>query len=186
MPILTILYNFPIIRAHYLVLSGFLFMGEKEIWKDIHGYEGMYQVSNLGRVKSFIGISERILKHNAGNRGYFFFRLYKNRKPKTFTTHQLVAMSFLGHVPNGHELVVNHKNLNKHDNRVENLEIITQRENCNLKHIKSSSKYVGVCWDKQRNKWFSYIYMNGKRKHLGRFINEYDAHLAYEKALSEL
>ena len=56
------------------------------------------------------------------------------------------------------KLVVNHINNNKLDNRLENIEIVTSRENSNLKHIKSSSKYVGVSWCKKRNgKWHSSI-----------------------------
>ena len=167
-----------------------------EVWKDIKEYENLYKISNLGRVKSlnrlikekrgFREIKERILKQGSDSGGYKQVNLYKDKKPKRILVHKLVAVAFLNHKPKETKLVVNHINFNKVDNRVENLEIITQRENTNLKHIKSSSKYVGVCWHKRIQKWRSRIVINGKSKHLGNFKNEYDAHLSYQKALKEL
>ena len=167
----------------------------EEIWKDIPNYEGYYQASNLGRIKSLKRMvkgknslrvqNERILKQFFDFHGYCVVSLYKD-KYKRFKTHQLVAMAFLNHKPCGHKLVVNHINFDKKDNRLENLEIVTQRENANLKRFKSSSEYVGVNWYKRSNKWVAKIWVNGKKKHLGYFINEYDAHLAYQKALNEL
>lgn len=156
-----------------------------EIWKDIKGFEGLYQVSNLGRVKRLGNNAtrkERVL--NGCKYRYLGVYLFKDNAKNIKYIHQLVAIAFLNHIPCGHKLVVNHKNLNKHDNRVENLEIITQRENANFKHIKSSSKYTGVGWNKLAKKWKATIGINGKNRHLGYFINEYDAHLAYEKALN--
>ena len=82
--------------------------------------------------------------------------------------------------------MVNHKNLNKLDNSIENLEIITNRENSNLKHIKSSSRFTGVSWSNHTNKWESSIYIDGKSVKLGYFINELDAHNAYQKKLNEI
>jgi hypothetical protein len=55
-----------------------------------------------------------------------------------------------------------------------------------LSHIKSSSKYVGVCWHKGSNQWRAQIFIQGKRKHLGYYKNEYDAHLSYQKELELL
>lgn len=164
-----------------------------EIWKDIPSYEGIYQASNLGIIKSLYRITisktgikksykERILKSNSC-RDYCFLRLSKNGKPKGFWVHQLVAMAFLGHVPCKHKLVVNHINFCKTDNRVENLEIITARENLNRKHLSSSSKYTGVTWIKKTKKWQSRIVINGKIKHLGSFDSEIEASEHYEKAL---
>jgi hypothetical protein len=168
----------------------------QEIWKDIPNYEGYYQVSNLGRVKSL----ERKVKHSKGgvmvrkqkilkvsdNRGYLRCLLCKNKKNKTFRVHQLVAMAFLNHVPCGHKLVVNHINFNRADNRVENLELITNRKNCNQKHLKSSSQYTGVYWNKNNKNWAAGIRFNGKKKYLGSFEDEYDAHLAYQSKLNEI
>lgn len=153
-----------------------------EIWKEIKGYEG-YEISSTGRVKSLKGKYERILKSAINMHGYYFVGLSKNGKVTTKKVHQLVAIAFLNHVPNGFILVINHINIDKLDNRVENLEIVTMRENSNQKHLKSSSKYIGVCWHKGCKKWQSIIKINGKQKHLGLFVNEIEASNAYQKAL---
>lgn len=156
-----------------------------EIWKEIEGYNGDYLISNQGRVKSlkkFKGNTELILKKMNNSKGYHIVGLSKG-KSKTFEVHKLVAIYFLNHVPCGYDLVVNHKDFDKHNNCHDNLEIVPQRENTNLKHIEHSSKYTGVNWYKITGKWQSGIKINGKRKHLGYFDNEYDAHIAYEKAL---
>lgn len=168
---------------------------ENEIWKDIPNYEGMYQASSLGNIKSLSreiwctrnnGYSvrkERILKNSINDMGYKMVGISKDNKSKTRKTHQLVAEAFLNHIPCGYRLVVNHKNFIRTDNRVENLEIVTVRENCNMKHLKSSSKYTGVCWEKDTSKWTSQIHVNGVKKKLGRFKTEEEASEYYENAL---
>lgn len=103
---------------------------ETEIFKDIEGYEGLYQISNLGNVKSLnyhrTG-KERILKPAKKDNGYLFIGLHKNRNIKYFLIHRLVASSFL---PNPNKLKeINHINENKIDNRVENLEWINHKDN---------------------------------------------------------
>lgn len=153
-----------------------------EIWKNIIGYEN-YQVSNFGNVKSLKWNKEKFLKFSIDAYGYFIVGLSDKGKDKTRTVHQLVAEAFLRHSPCGYRLIINHIDFNRQNNRVENLEIVTARENCNKKHIKSSSIYTGVSWHKNRNKWIASILINKKSKHLGYFINEYDAHLAYENEL---
>lgn len=169
----------------------------KEEFKDIPGYEGLYQVSNLGNVKSLSRIKlnrgkypqrleEIILKTGITGCGYKAVCLRKDGAQKTLKNHKLVAIAFLNHVPCGYKLVVNHKNLDKLDNRLENLEIVTQRENANHKHIKSTSEYTGVSWAKDRNKWRAVIKIGNKNNHLGSFDSEIDAHNAYQKALNEL
>lgn len=170
----------------------------EEIWKDIPKYEGHYQASNLGRIKSLqrkrkhpsgtgtTTVKERILKAAVSPMGYLTLRLSKDGKKKTLTVHKLVAMAFLNHTPCGHKMVVNHINFNKQDNRVCNLEIVTQRENANRKHLKSTSDFVGVYWAKGKNKWGSSIILNGKQKHLGYFKKEIEAHNAYQNKLKEI
>lgn len=152
-----------------------------EEWKDIPEYEGLYQVSNLGNVKSLKFGKQKLLKPQINSRGYYQVRLWKNSKGSIIKVHQLVAMSFLNHIRNGLKLVVNHIDLDKTNNHIHNLEVITQRENANMKHIKTSSSYVGVCWDKSNNKWKSSITINGKLKHLGLFESELDASNAYQE-----
>ena len=164
---------------------------ENEIWKPVVSYEFKYEISNFGRLKSLNYNNtgkECLMKLSIGKQGYYVIGLSDSNKQiklKTFKIHQLVAMAFLGHIPCGYKKVVNHINFNQLDNRVENLEIVTFRENTNKKHIKSSSQYVGVSWNKRDKKWISHISLNNKRFYLGSFKNEYDAHLAYEKALKE-
>jgi hypothetical protein len=157
-----------------------------EIWKDVIGYEGSYQVSNLGRVKSLKCNRKKILKLSINSVGYLRVNLCKNKRSVNRTIHQLVAESFLNHVPNGYKLVVDHINNNKLDNRVDNLRITTNRENTYKIQFNYSSKYKGVCWHKKNNKWISRISINGKNKTLGCFVNEFDAHLAYQTALNTL
>lgn len=111
----------------------------KEIWKDIKGYEGLYQVSNLGRVKSL----ERIIldsfctrqfkgkilsptQHN-GKQPYYYVTLSKEHKSHKEFIHRLVAITFINNPKNLRQ--VNHKNGNTHDNNVNNLEWVTNRDN---------------------------------------------------------
>lgn len=168
-----------------------------EEWRDVPNYFGLYHISDLGRVKSLSKIKlnqginafyskEKILKGAVLKSGYVSVALVFDNNQKTFKIQQLVAMAFLNHIPCGYELVINHKNFIRTDNRKLNLEVITPRENGNKKHIKSSSQYTGVSWVKCRNKWSSKIFINGKNKHLGIFVNEIDAHNAYQEALNNL
>lgn len=169
-----------------------------EFWKDIKEYEGLYQISSFGLVKSLSRIikwgkgemisKERILKNTLRySGGYYRVELYSNCKPKTIDIHILVAIHFLGHTPCGHNLVIDHIDRNKLNNNVSNLRIVSMREN-NSNHDKSktSSRFVGVNLDKKKNNWMARIYIDGKSKYLGNFENEIDAHLAYEKALKSL
>ena len=103
-----------------------------EEWKDIKGYEGIYQISNKGRVKSLnynrTG-KEKIREGTVDNTGYKIISLSKNGKEKKYSIHRLVAQAFL---PNPDNLpVVNHKDENKLNNNVENLEWCTHKYNCN-------------------------------------------------------
>lgn len=111
-----------------------------EVWKDIPGYEGYYQVSNMGRVKSLDRKIKRIngtIQHRKGvilkqcihKTGYLIAVLCKNRHNKTIRVHRIVAKSFVNNPYNKKE--VNHKNENIIDNRVENLEWTTPKENSN-------------------------------------------------------
>lgn len=168
-----------------------------EIWKDVIGYEGLYQVSDLGRVKSLsrvinrLGgrkytVRERILKPTPDGRGYLTVGLRRNKKRKTFCVHSLVAMSFLDYIPDGtHKLVVDHIDNDKTNNRLVNLQIISQRENCS-KDKRGSSRFTGVYWNKRRGKWRAGIKIKGKDIHLGYFKDESEASKTYQNKLKEL
>lgn len=112
----------------------------KEVWKDISGYEGLYQISDFGNVKSITRMvksnhgnfrlqREKLLKVRLNNKGYYTVILYKDSHPKTFFVHRLVAIAF---IPNENDLPeVNHIDENKLNNYVENLEWVTHKENLN-------------------------------------------------------
>ena len=99
----------------------------KEIWKDIKDYEGLYQVSNLGRVKRIT--TGRVLKPLKHANGYLMVKLSKNSIVYTKTVHRLVAEAF---IPNPeHKSEINHIDENKTNNNVSNLEWMTRKENIN-------------------------------------------------------
>jgi len=100
------------------------------IWKDISGYEGLYQVSNTGIVRNIRSDKKGILKGSDNGHGYLQFSLYKTGKIKTYKAHRLVANAFIPNTDNKQD--VNHKDGNKYNNKVENLEWVTKSEN--LKH----------------------------------------------------
>lgn len=119
-------------------------MSQPEEWRDIEGYEGLYQVSSLGRVRTlpkpmFYGASSNVRNHESAIRamrimkarkklnGYLQISLFRNGKPRTFTIHRLVAKTFL---PNPHKYpYINHKDEDKSNNTVDNLEWCTPSYN---------------------------------------------------------
>ena len=98
-----------------------------EIYKDIPGYEGLYQISNLGNVKS-LKRNKILAKNNNGN-GYLYACLSKDGQAKNYYIHRLVSQAFIPNPDNKPE--VNHKDENKENNCVENLEWVTSKENTN-------------------------------------------------------
>ena len=164
-----------------------------EIWKDIKGYEGSYEVSNFGRVKSLERksscgrqLNERILKTPPDAYGYYHCNLHKNGNQKLFKVHKLVAITFLNHKPDGHKIVVDHIDNNKKNNRADNLQLISTRENTSKDKKGYLSEYVGVTWHKAANKWQAQIKIDDKLKYLGLFSNELQAAQAYQLALNKI
>lgn len=111
-----------------------------EIFKDIEGYEGLYQVSNLGNIKSLHCNKEKIMKPTirSNNYQYYFVGLLKDGKRKYFAVHRLVAMMFIPN-PNNYEQV-DHLDGNKLNNNVKNLEWVTPKENTNRAWKKGLAK----------------------------------------------
>ena len=115
---------------------------EQEIWKDVKGYEGLYQASINGKIKSINHIRKngtneyvqkgKILKFNLNSNGYYRVRLSKNGIAKTYRVNRLIALTFIENPLN--KKTVNHINGNKLDNRVENLEWATEREQAIHRH----------------------------------------------------
>lgn len=107
---------------------------ESEKWKDIEGYDGVYQVSDLGRVRSHKSGEWRVMRARNNGTGYLQVQLWKNGKRKFTYVHRLVAQAF---IPNSDEskTQINHINECKSDNRVSNLEYCTARYNLTYKNI---------------------------------------------------
>ena len=167
-----------------------------ENWKPVLGFEGLYDVSDLGRVKTLerktlmptggIRISnERILKPSKIGAGYLSVVLCKNFEQKRYKVHRLVFEAFNGKT----NLQIDHiLEGNKLDNRLCNLQALSKRQNISKHRLSTNktSQYTGVTLHKQTKKWSARIDIDGKQIYLGLFINEYDAHLAYQSKLSEL
>ena len=170
---------------------------EKEIWKDIKGYEGFYQVSNLGRVRGLDRvvnhgshnttrkIKGRIIKAGNNGTGYLFSPLQKDGKVKQVCVHRLVAQAFIPNPKNKPQ--VNHKDKVRDNNKSSNLEWCTVRENICYSglNIKKTSKYTGVCWHKFSKSWRAAIDINGKRIELGNYKTEELAKEAYQHKFSK-
>jgi len=168
----------------------------KEIWKDIINYEGVYQVSNFGNVKTlsrtashFRGgdrlVHEKQLKQNKDGAGYLCVGLYLNGKQIKKPVHRIVAECFLKAIESNVKIVVDHIDNNKLNNNIENLQYITHRENTYKEKVnKGKFKGVtGVHFYKPLNKYLAKIHINGKSKHLGYFTTPEQAGIAYQNEL---
>lgn len=166
---------------------------EKEIWKDIKGYEGLYQVSNFGRVKS-LGryrvnkngmkryYGEKILKHLIKINDYHSVALYNNNV-KHWRVSRLVYQTFCGGLVSG--MSIDHKDHNVENNHIDNLQQITIRENSSKDKWRHNytSKFVGVSFSCKR--WKAQITFDGKIYPIGSFKTELGAHEAYQVVLKD-
>lgn len=115
----------------------------KEIWKPIVGYEGLYEVSNLGNVKSLNWKNtkeEKCLYLKKHNKGYLQVELVKNKNKKMVLVHRIVAETFLENLSNKPQ--INHKDYNRSNNNVENLEWCTNSENMKHSALRKKSKPI--------------------------------------------
>lgn len=147
----------------------------KEIWKDVKEYEGLYQVSNTGKIKSFPRNGtikqERILKQTKDNNGYLIVGLHKNNKQKKVCVHWLVADAFIP--KRKKDEVINHIDGNKLNNNLINLERCTQkhnvRESFRLKLQIPYNKKAVLQFDKENNFIKEYESLNEAERQTGIF-----------------
>lgn len=141
----------------------------EEIWKDIKNFEGLYQVSNLGRVKSLdkyvnqfngFNISKRfykgkVLQPHVSNKGYLRVFLYNKEMKKNYSVHRLVAEAFIPNLDNLPQ--VNHKDENKLNNISSNLEWCSSKFNINYgnRNFKTSEKLKGIRKSEEHRKKLS-------------------------------
>jgi hypothetical protein len=149
-----------------------------EVWKKIPNYEGLYDISSLGRVKSVR--KNKILKPVLNSK-YYQVSLSNDKKCRI---HQLMAITFLNHIPDGTmKFIVDHINGDYLDNRLENLQVTTQKQNCIRKN---TGNFYSVSYCKKYNKWKVLIIVLKKETYLEYFTNEEEAHLAYQNKLKEI
>lgn len=131
---------------------------DKEFWKDIQAYEGLYQISNFGRIKrlereskykhSKRGLKEKIMVLNKNKHGYRFIKLVNDGLVKTHSVHRLVAIHFISNIENLPE--VNHKDGDKNNNEHSNLEWCSRANNMNHAYENSliNQKGTNSFWSK--------------------------------------
>ena len=167
-----------------------------EEWRDIKGYEGLYQVSNLGRVRSLERKVKakggslrtqkpRILAQHPNFKGYMRLNLSDGNKREHFLVHRLVYQAFNGELIDG--LSIDHIDNDKTRNTPENLQQITHRENNTKDQFRhdTTSRFVGVHWDHKNNRWFTQIGFGKSVVFLGRYKSEGRAAIAYQLALHQ-
>lgn len=157
-----------------------------EEWKDIIGYEGLYQISNLGNVKSLerkytcgkgrdVYKKETIISQQKNNHGYKYCFLFNSKKSIKYI-HTLVGIHFLKN--DDLKPQINHKDLNKENNIISNLEWVTSRENTIHQYTTKRSLPTGV--SKRGNRYIAQTTIKGKKKHIGSFQSIIEAKSAYD------
>jgi hypothetical protein len=179
-------------------------MNEIEEWRDIGGYEGSYQVSNFGRVKSLdrvvMGrwgtdrrIKEKVLKEFVSRNGYCIIELCLDGVRKKHLVHRMVAKAFVLGEKDGDQ--VNHIDEDKTNNNSNNLEWCTPRENVGKYHSTKyyTSKRLNVHWSNLEEIWKVTAYRDSEHRYIGMFYKESDAisasdyldEFGYEKAIEK-
>lgn len=157
---------------------------ETIIWKDIPGYPD-HQASNMGDIR----YRKKIVKSNITINGYKVVNMRTTPgKFKTENVHKLIAITFLNHVPNGHKLHIDHIDWDKTNNRVENLQIITARENAAKDSFrrKSVKTPAGSVFNRRTGKYHSSVHYKYDVINLGQFDTNKEALDAYETAIENL
>lgn len=173
-----------------------------EVWIPVKGYEGFYECSTEGRIKSLPKLLPKTIKRGAfwtigqilnpkylNPDGYLLVTLYDgNNKANTKSIHTFIFYSFNPNAKPKRGFEIDHLDNDKLNNRPNNLNQITSRANSTKRSLQKikSSKYTGVYWDSSRNKWHSSIRINKKTISLGRYADEAQAAEAYQAKLKTL
>ena len=179
-------------------LKAYLFFVMKKIeWVPVlyNGIETNVEVTKCGKVRK-IKVDWLKIKVKIGEvdfnklklvRGYKCVGIQiKGIKPRPAFIHQLVASAFLDYKWQGHKLVVDHIDSNKLNNNLENLQVISNRENNSKERTIKSGLPVGVYFNKLRKKYQSHIKINNNQIHLGYYITIEDASQAYQNKLKKI
>jgi len=149
------------------------------LFQDIKDYEGLYSINYLGEVMR----NGKILKQRDNGCGYFQVTLCKKGIRKTITIHKLVCETFIKK-NNMNFTDIDHIDMNKYNNCVSNLRYIDKSGN-NRNTIRfNKTGYRGV--KQRKNKFYSYIRINGKKTYLGKFNTPIEANEAYEKSFKDI
>jgi hypothetical protein len=169
-------------------MAFFITKNYKMKWVDVKNYEGRYKISNTGILVSIKNGKQKQLKGSISNKGYVQYTLSCRQRNQynVYTAQQLVAMGFLNHEPCGLKLVIDHINDNPLDNRLENLQIVSNRFNSCKTQGRYSSKYKGVSKTSNGKRWRAGLTINNKSIYLGSFDCEVEAHKAYLNAVKKI
>lgn len=149
-----------------------------ENWKDVKGFEGLYQVSDQGRIKRTT--KNRCLKKSITVHGYERVTLSKAGEISYHYVHRLLADHFIEN-PRGHN-IVDHINIDRSDNRLDNLRWVSSSENSRNAHrcSEARSKYNGVYKNTNCSTFVARIFIDGVGIHIGSFRSEVVAGLAFD------
>lgn len=169
---------------------------EGEEWREVFGYEDLYLISNMGRVRSLdrTYVFKKVFKRSNKGRlltptlsptGYFVLNLARSGKYKTRQVHQLVSESFLNHFSNK-KMHVDHINGVRTDNRLSNLQVLSARDNAGkgLRCGWNQSGAKGVYTD--RHRWRTEFWIDKRRLHLGSYGTVEEANKVYQTALKNM
>lgn len=166
-----------------------------EEWKDIRGYEGIYQVSDKGRVRSFrvkdgyvgfkLSDTPKLISLIPNGNGYLYVSLVKDGKRTNHYVHRMVAEAFIGPIPKGH--VINHIDYDKANNSAENLEIVTQKDNVlySAHKMRRPKKRTGDYYIRYREKNNSYE-VTVRLRHVGTYKTIEEARKARDEYINKI